>query len=118
MECFTAVSYTHLDVYKRQPHRHQYDCPPVESRHEEIYYVRTNPANGFGIFMNYTDNVKNAKLTLVSNDDMIYVKDGYHSIVSAAGYEFYYLWVLVGAGRELCCNSDTTFEYILEKGKQ
>lgn len=95
------------------PHRHQYDCAPAESKHEEIYYVRTNPANGFGIFMNYVDDVKKATLTLLSDGDMLFVKDGYHSVVAAAGYEFYYLWVLVGVGRELRCNVDTTFNHIL-----
>lgn len=95
------------------PHRHQYDCAPIESQHEEIYYIRTNPANGFGIFMNYADSVKNSTLTLLNDGDMIAVKDGYHSVVAAAGYEFYYLWALVGAGRELRCNEDITFNHIL-----
>jgi 5-deoxy-glucuronate isomerase len=80
------------------PHRHKIDNLPAEAQHEEMYYFRINPSDGFGICRMYTDEGYEENFT--ARDHGVHMMpEGYHTVVSAPGYTTYYLWVLAGTQR-------------------
>jgi len=80
------------------PHRHKVDNLPAEAAHEEMYYFRINPGDGFGICRMYTDEGYEENFT-VRNHGVHMMPEGYHTVVSAPGYTTYYLWALAGTQR-------------------
>jgi 5-deoxy-glucuronate isomerase len=80
------------------PHRHTVDALPGEAAHEELYYFRVNPGDGFGISRVYTDEGYEENYT-VRDHGMQLMPAGYHTVVSAPGYTTYYLWALAGTQR-------------------
>lgn len=80
------------------PHRHKYDNLPVEAAHEEMYYFRVNPGDGFGISRVYTDEGYEENYT-IRDHVMQMMPAGYHTVVSAPGYTTYLLWFLAGSQR-------------------
>ena len=80
------------------PHKHQVDELPREAYHEEMYYFRVNPADGFGICHYYNEEGEEENFTV--RDNTIHMMPrGYHTVVSAPGYTTYYLWFLAGNQR-------------------
>jgi len=80
------------------PHKHQVDDLPREAYHEEMYYFKVNPADGFGICHYYNEAGEEENFTV--RDNTIHMMDrGYHTVVSAPGYTTYYLWFLAGNQR-------------------
>jgi len=80
------------------PHRHEVDDLPREAYHEEMYFFRVNPPDGFGICRYYNDAGVDANFT-VRNNTILMAPSGYHSVVSAPGYMTYYIWFLAGEHR-------------------
>ncbi len=80
------------------PHRHEVDDLPREADHEEIYFFKLSPADGFGLCRYYNDQGEEANFT-VRNDTALLAPYGYHTVVSAPGYTTYYLWFLAGEHR-------------------
>lgn len=80
------------------PHKHQVDDLPREAYHEEMYYFRVNPKDGFGICHYYNEEGEEENFTI--RDHSIHMLPrGYHTVVSAPGYTTYYLWFLAGHQR-------------------
>jgi 5-deoxy-glucuronate isomerase len=80
------------------PHKHQVDDLPREAYHEEMYYFRVNPGDGFGICHYYNEEGEEENFTI--RDHSIHMMPrGYHTVVSAPGYTTYYLWFLAGNQR-------------------
>jgi 5-deoxy-glucuronate isomerase len=80
------------------PHKHQADDLPREAYHEEMYYFKVNPTDGFGICHYYNEDGENENFTIRDNSIHMMPK-GFHSVVSAPGYTTYYLWFLAGEQR-------------------
>lgn len=80
------------------PHKHQVDNLPREAYHEEMYYFRVNPADGFGICHYYNEEGEEENFT-VRDNSIHMMPRGYHTVVSAPGYTTYYLWFLAGNQR-------------------
>lgn len=80
------------------PHKHQVDNLPTEAYHEEMYYFRVNPADGFGICHYYNEEGEEENFT-VRDNSLHMMPRGYHTVVSAPGYTTYYLWFLAGNQR-------------------
>jgi 5-deoxy-glucuronate isomerase len=80
------------------PHRHQVDNLPREAFHEEMYYFRVNPADGFGLCHYYNEEGEEENFT-VRDNSLHMLPRGYHTVVSAPGYTTYYLWFLAGQQR-------------------
>ncbi len=80
------------------PHRHAHDNLPAEAAHEEMYYFRVDPTDGFGICRLFTDAGEEENFT-VRDHGMHMMPSGYHTVVSAPGCTTYYLWFLGGTGR-------------------
>jgi 5-deoxy-glucuronate isomerase len=80
------------------PHKHQVDNLPREAYHEEMYYFKVNPGDGFGICHFYNEEGEEENFT-VRDNSIHMMPRGYHTVVSAPGYTTYYLWFLAGNQR-------------------
>jgi 5-deoxy-glucuronate isomerase len=80
------------------PHKHQVDDLPRQAFHEEMYYFKVNPADGFGICHYYNEEGEEENFTVRDNTIHMMPK-GFHTVVSAPGYTTYYLWFLAGEQR-------------------
>lgn len=80
------------------PHKHQVDDLPRQAYHEEMYYFKVNPADGFGICHYYNEDGEDENFTIRDNSIHMMPK-GFHTVVSAPGYTTYYLWFLAGEQR-------------------
>ena len=80
------------------PHKHQLDDLPREAFHEEMYYFRVSPADGFGICHYYNEEGEEENFT-VRDNSIHMMPRGFHTVVSAPGYTTYYLWFLAGNQR-------------------
>ena len=79
-------------------HKHEADNLPAEACHEEMYFFRVAPAEGFGIVRHYDRNDYDANYT-VRNNTILMIPHGYHTFVGAPGFTAYYLWFLAGEHR-------------------
>jgi 5-deoxy-glucuronate isomerase len=80
------------------PHKHQVDDLPREAYHEEMYYFKVSPAEGFGICHYYNEESEEENFT-VRDNSIHMMPRGFHTVVSAPGYTTYYLWFLAGNQR-------------------
>jgi 5-deoxy-glucuronate isomerase len=80
------------------PHKHQVDDLPREAYHEEMYYFRVSPGEGFGICHYYNEEGEEENFT-VRDNSLHMMPRGFHTVVSAPGYTTYYLWFLAGNQR-------------------
>ena len=79
-------------------HKHEVDNLPEEAYHEEMYYFRVTPDDGFGITRFY-HNPEEATNYTVKDNSILMMPDGYHTYVGAPGFQSYYLWFLAGEHR-------------------
>ncbi|MEW5945075.1 MAG: 5-deoxy-glucuronate isomerase [bacterium] len=98
------------------PHRHEKDDLPRETRHEEIYYFRVRPRQGFGIIRLYNDDRSLDETITVGHNDTVVITGGYHPTVAGPGYSLYYLWVLAGKERRVVTRDDPNHAWLKEKG--
>src|SRR5580658_2719079 len=54
-------------------------------------------------------------LTL-SDGDLVLIKDGYHPVVAAHGYDVYYLNVLAGSARSMAASDDSRYAHLRNTG--
>lgn len=81
-------------------HKHEVDNLPHEAYHEEMYYFRVTPADGFGITRFYREAEGTAATNYTVRDNSILMlPHGYHTYVGAPGFQSYYLWFLAGEHR-------------------
>jgi 5-deoxy-D-glucuronate isomerase len=82
------------------PHKHDgRDGEPVL---EEVYYYRVDPADGFGLQVQYTADGEHATHQ-VRDGDLVLLPYGYHPACAPPGYWLYYLWALPArSGRSPC----------------
>lgn len=94
------------------PHRHENDNMPYESKHEETYFFKIAPKQGFGIQWVYTDDFSIDEVYVLRNNDLVVIPRGYHPVAAAPGYKVYYLWVLAGDNRLLKPKDDPKHSWI------
>ncbi|HSJ54146.1 MAG TPA: 5-deoxy-glucuronate isomerase [Anaerolineae bacterium] len=87
------------------PHKHEVDDLPHEACHEEMYFFKVAPADGFGICHYYNQQDEEENFTVRDNTIMM-APFGYHTVVSAPGYTTYYLWALAGEHRTQATTDD------------
>ena len=78
------------------PHKHDEEIPPRENRLEEFYYYQFNPEKGFALQWNFSEDLSLNEATMVRQNSLIAVPKGYHTVVTAPGYEGYYLNAMAG----------------------
>mgnify|MGYP005973611439 FL=1 len=99
-------------------HKHDTDNLPFEVNMEEIYHFKVNPGQGFGIQVMYSDDMSLRESYIIKNGDSVAIKNGYHPVVAAPGYQVYYLWVMAGVDtRQLtpCDDPDHAWVKAVEK---
>jgi 5-deoxy-glucuronate isomerase len=92
------------------PHRHEKDELPREAKHEEMYFFKVSPADGFGMTRFYNDDVDTG--FIVRDNTILMAPNGYHTVVSAPGYTTYYLWFLAGDHRMQATTDDPALAWV------
>jgi 5-deoxy-glucuronate isomerase len=78
------------------PHKHEVNNLPHEVCHEEMYYFRVNPGEGFGICRHYSPEHGYDNNYTIKDSTIFMAPHGYHTTCSAPGYMNYFLWFLAG----------------------
>ncbi|MDW8234707.1 MAG: 5-deoxy-glucuronate isomerase [Roseiflexaceae bacterium] len=81
------------------PHKHEVDNLPHEAYHEEMYYFRVSPSEGFGLCRHYSPERGYDTTYTIADSTIFMAPHGYHTTCSAPGYTNYFLWFLAGTGR-------------------
>lgn len=92
------------------PHKHETDNLPREAYHEEMYFFKVNPPDGFGIARFYDDEIDTGYI--VRNNTILMMPHGHHTVVSAPGYTTYYLWFLAGKHRVQATVEDPALTWV------
>jgi 5-deoxy-glucuronate isomerase len=93
------------------PHKHQVDDLPRQAFHEEMYFFKVSPAEGFGICHYYNEDGEEENFTIRDNSIHM-MPHGYHTVVSAPGYTTYYLWFLAGEQRVQATVDDPSLGWV------
>jgi 5-deoxy-glucuronate isomerase len=92
------------------PHRHDKEDLPREAKHEEMYFFRVSPADGFGLTRYYSDDVDAS--FIVRDYTILMAPKGFHTVVSAPGYTTYYMWALAGNHRIQASVEDPSLAWV------
>ncbi|MCF6097475.1 5-deoxy-glucuronate isomerase [Thermovorax subterraneus] len=88
-------------------HKHDKFELPVETEMEEIYFFKVFPKEGFGVQVIYNDDLSVREAYMIKDGDTVIIKEGYHPVAAAPGFNVYYLWVMAGPyGRKLTPRDD------------
>ena len=93
------------------PHKHDTDNMPAEGIAEEIYYFLFQPENGFAVQCTYKEG-KFDEAYRVKQDDLVEFPEGYHTTVSAPGYNTYFLWMMAGDHQGFYRSNDPEHDWI------
>ena len=94
------------------PHKHDVHNPPVEVDLDETYYYRISKPEGYAFQRLYdAAGTRDDTLTVVDGD-LVLIKDGYHPVVAAHGYDVYYLNVLAGSARSMAASDDPRYAHL------
>jgi 5-deoxy-glucuronate isomerase len=96
------------------PHKHDVESPPDEVRLEEVYLFKLKPSGGFGVQVRYDDDGRQEAF-VVRDGDVAVIREGYHPVVAAPGYELYYLWVMAGEGRAMVPHLDPSHSWLVDE---
>lgn len=98
------------------PHKHDVHNPPKEVDLDETYYYRISRPEGYAFQRLYDHaGTRDDTLTLVDGD-LVLIKDGYHPVVAAHGYDVYYLNVLAGSARSMAATDDPRYAHLRNIG--
>jgi 5-deoxy-glucuronate isomerase len=92
------------------PHRHEKEDLPREAYHEELYFFKINPGDGFGLTRYYNGEVDTGYV--IRDNTILMAPNGYHTVVSAPGYTTYYLWALAGNHRTQATTDDPALSWV------
>lgn len=92
------------------PHRHEKDDLPREAFHEELYFFKVSPADGFGMARYYNGEIDTG--FVIRDNTILMAPRGYHTVVSGPGYTTYYLWALAGNQRTQATAEDPALSWV------
>lgn len=92
------------------PHKHEVDDLPREAYHEEMYFFKVSPADGFGMVRYYNAEIDTGYI--VKDNTILMAPYGYHTTNSAPGYTSYFLWCLAGNQRVQATVEDPTLSWV------
>lgn len=93
------------------PHKHEKDDLPREVFMEEIYYYKVSPSEGFGFDRHYKPGSYD-RADVITDDTILLMPDGYHTLVTAPGYTMFYIWFLAGNIRKQNPMTDPDFAWV------
>jgi 5-deoxy-glucuronate isomerase len=94
------------------PHKHDVHNPPEEVDLDETYYYRIQGTNGYAFQRLYDSAGERDETLLVRDGDLVLVRDGYHPVVTAHGFDCYYLNVLAGSARSMAASDDPRYAHL------
>ncbi len=94
------------------PHKHDVHNPPGEADLDETYYYRTSKPEGYAFQRLYDAGGTRDDTLTVIDGDLVLIKDGYHPVVAAHGYDVYYLNVLAGSARSMAASDDPRYAHL------
>jgi 5-deoxy-glucuronate isomerase len=94
------------------PHRH--DGRFGTTYHEESYYYRLSPADGFAIQRLYTRDTDLDVSIAAADGDLVLVHEGYHTVATAPGTNAYYLNFLAGDTKPVVQLNDPAYAWIAD----
>jgi 5-deoxy-glucuronate isomerase len=94
------------------PHKHDVHNPPSEVDLDETYYYRISNPDGYAFQRLYDAAGKRDDTLKVIDGDLVLIKDGYHPVVAAPGYDVYYLNVLAGSARSMAASDDPRYAHL------
>lgn len=100
------------------PHKHDVHNPPREVDLDEIYYYRTENPAGYAFQRLYTANGGRDQTVTARDGDAVLIREGYHPVVAAHGYNIYYLNCLAGSARALAATDDPDHVWVKSTWKE
>src|SRR5579859_323193 len=94
------------------PHKHDVHNPPTEVDLDETYYYRIANGDGYAFQRLYDAAGTRDDTLTVTDGDLVLIKDGYHPVVAAHGYDVYYLNVLAGSARSMAASDDPRYAHL------
>ncbi len=98
--------------HKHDRHRLDANGNLIEAALEEIYFYKTERADGFALQRVYTDDRSLDQTIVAMNDDVVLIPRGYHPVAAAPGSNVYYLNVLAGSAKSLASADDPAYSWI------
>jgi 5-deoxy-glucuronate isomerase len=100
------------------PHKHDVHNPPTEVDLDEIYYYRTENPAAYAFQQLYTANGGQDEIVIARDGDAVLIREGYHPVVAAHGYNIYYLNFLAGSARALATTDDPAHSWVKSAWKE
>lgn len=94
------------------PHKHDVHNPPYEADLDEVYYYRFDDPKGYAFQRLYNDSGTHDEIVKAVDGDLVVVRDGYHPVVAAYGYNVYYLNVLAGSEHSFANTDDPNYAHL------
>ena len=94
------------------PHRH--DGRFGTTYHEETYYYRLSPTDGFALQRLYTGDTDLDVSIAAGDGDLVLVHEGYHTVATAPGTNAYYLNFLAGETKPVTQLNDPAYAWIVD----
>ncbi|MDE3178094.1 MAG: 5-deoxy-glucuronate isomerase [Acidobacteriota bacterium] len=94
------------------PHKHDVHNPPYEADLDEVYYYRTRDPMAYAFQRLYNADGTRDEILKASDGDVVVVRDGYHPVVAAYGYDVYYLNVLAGSEHSFANSDDPHYAHL------
>ena len=104
--------------HKHDVHRVSESGDLIEADLEETYFYKQDRPEGYAIQRVYTGDGALDELVLARSDDVVLVPEGYHPVVSAHGYNTYYLNFLAGSAQSLASFDDPEHAWIKQNWKE
>ena len=103
--------------HKHDVHRVSESGDLIEADLEETYFYKQDRPEGYAIQRVYTSDGSLDEVVLARPDDVVLVPEGYHPVVSAHGYNTYYLNFLAGSAQSLANVDDPEHAWIKQSWK-
>lgn len=94
------------------PHKHDVHDPPGEVDLEEIYYYKIDKPGGYAIQRLYTADGRIDTALTVRDGELVLIREGYHPVVAAHGYNVYYLNALAGSAHSMAASDDPEYAWV------
>lgn len=89
------------------PHKHDTSIEGRENKMEEVYFYQSKLEHKLAFQGLYRHHDREG--FLVSHNDCVHIREGYHPFASSPESDFYYLWILHGRKRLLKYTTDPRF---------
>ncbi|HEX6387338.1 MAG TPA: 5-deoxy-glucuronate isomerase [Anaerolineae bacterium] len=100
--------------HKHDVHREDENGNVLEADLEEIYFYKIDRSEGYAYQRVYTSDGRLDELVMARHNDVVLVPEGYHPVVSAHGYNTYYLNFLAGSAQSLANADDPDYAWVKE----